>query len=140
MFFLSHDRSPYNPHNFRSRRRAQKHPVWNEYLQNDVHNSLPLNDVPVSRTGSRLCAGFRFSPLCFQDFTSIGGGGGSAAMLAAILVGVSPARGTCPVATVAISGDGKGDQFIGSPEVKVPVGRAQMLGQIRQGDKQLDRS
>jgi len=60
-------------------------------------------------------------------------------MLAAILVGVSPARGTCPVATVAISGDGKGDQFIGSPEVKVPVGRAQMLGQIRQGGKQLDR-
>src|SRR5664279_3334427 len=46
-----------------------------------------------------------------------------------------PTRGTCPVATVAISGDGKGDQFIGSPEVKVPVGRAQMLGQIRQGGK-----
>src|SRR5208337_3494779 len=68
-----------------------------------------------------------------------GRGRGSAAMLAAILVGVSPARGTCPVATVAISGDGEGDQCIGSPEVKVPVGRAQMLGQIRQGGKQLDR-
>jgi len=38
--------------------------------------------------------------------------------------GASPARGTCPVSTVAISGDGTGDQFIGSPEVKVPVGRA----------------
>ena len=64
----------------------------------------------------------------------------SAAMLAAILAGASPARGTCPVATVAISGDETGDQFIGSPEVKVPVGRAAMLGQIRQGGKQLNRS
>jgi hypothetical protein len=64
----------------------------------------------------------------------------SAARLAAILVGASPTRGTCPVATVAISGDETGDQFTGSPEVKVPVGRAEMLGQIRQGGKQLDRS
>jgi hypothetical protein len=62
-----------------------------------------------------------------------GGSKRSAAMLAAILAGVSPARGTCPVATVAISGDETGDQFIGSPDVKVPVGRAAMLGQIRQG-------
>ena len=54
-------------------------------------------------------------------------------MLAAILAGARPARGTCPVATVAIYGDETGDQFIGSPEVKVPVGRAAMLGQIRQG-------
>ncbi len=63
-----------------------------------------------------------------------------AAMLAAILAGASPARGTCPVATVAISGDETGDQFIGSPEVTAPVGRAEMLGRIRQRGKQLDRS
>ena len=69
-----------------------------------------------------------------------GGSKRSAAMLAAILAGVRPARGTCPVATVAISGDETGDQFIGSPEVKVPVGRAAMLGQVRQGGKQLNRS
>jgi hypothetical protein len=35
---------------------------------------------------------------------------------------VSPAGGTCPVATVVISGGGAGDQSAGSPEVKVPVG------------------
>jgi hypothetical protein len=63
-----------------------------------------------------------------------------AAMLAAILAGARPARGTCPVATVAISGDETGDQFIGSPEVKTPVGRAEMLGRIRQGGEQLNRS
>jgi hypothetical protein len=38
---------------------------------------------------------------------------------------VSPAGGTFPVATVVISGDGAGDQSVGSPEVKVPVGKAQ---------------
>jgi hypothetical protein len=68
------------------------------------------------------------------------GEGRGAAMLAAILAGASPACGTCPVATVAISGDETGDQFIGSPEVKTPVGRAEMLGRIRQGGEQLDRS
>ena len=47
-----------------------------------------------------------------------------AAMLAAILTGESPVRGTCPVATVVISGGGAGDQSVGSPEVKVPVGKA----------------
>jgi len=63
-----------------------------------------------------------------------------AAMLAVILAGARPARGTCPVATVAISGGGTGDQFTGSPEVKAPVGRAEMLGRIRQGGEQLVRS
>src|SRR4029077_7823335 len=63
-----------------------------------------------------------------------------AALLAAILAGARPARGTCPVATVAISGGEAGDQLTGSPEVKAPVGRAEMLGRIRQGGKQLDRS
>ena len=43
-------------------------------------------------------------------------------MLAAILAGESPASGTYPVATVVISGDGAGNQTVGSPEVKVPVG------------------
>src|SRR5664280_2290055 len=48
----------------------------------------------------------------------------SAAMLADSLAGENPARGTCPVATVVISGDGAGDQSVGSLEVKVPVGWA----------------
>jgi hypothetical protein len=69
-----------------------------------------------------------------------GAGERGAAMLAAILAGARPARGTCPVATVAISGGGTGDQFTGSPEVKALVGRAEMLGRIRLGGKQLDRS
>ena len=46
-----------------------------------------------------------------------------AATLAVIPAGGSPAGGTCPVATVAISGDGKGDQPVESPEVKVSVGQ-----------------
>jgi CheY-like chemotaxis protein len=74
------------------------------------------------------------------DVVATVGDGRGAAMLAAILAGGSPARGTCPVATVATSGGGTGDQFTGSPEVKAPVGRAEMLGRIRQGGKQLDRS
>jgi hypothetical protein len=45
-----------------------------------------------------------------------------AAMLAAIPVGESPTGGTCSVATVVISGGGKGDRPVESPEVKVPVG------------------
>ena len=45
-----------------------------------------------------------------------------AARLVGVLAGGSPASGTCPVATVAISGGGTGDQSAGSPDVKVPVG------------------
>ncbi len=45
-----------------------------------------------------------------------------AAMLVVVLVGVNPAGGTCPVATVAISGGGASDQSVESPEVKASVG------------------
>ena len=45
-----------------------------------------------------------------------------AAKLVGVLAGESPARGTCPVAPVVISGGGAGDQSVGSPEVKVLVG------------------
>jgi hypothetical protein len=43
-----------------------------------------------------------------------------AAMLAAILAVVSPAGGNYPVATVAMTGDGVGDQTVESPVVKNP--------------------
>ena len=43
-------------------------------------------------------------------------------MLVVVLVGVNPAGGTCPVATVAISGGGASDQAVESPEVKASVG------------------
>src|SRR5258706_3068220 len=42
--------------------------------------------------------------------------------LVGMLAGESPVRGTYPVATVVISGDGAGDQSVESPEVKVLVG------------------
>jgi hypothetical protein len=44
-----------------------------------------------------------------------------AAMLAVSLVGESPIGGDCPVATVVLSGDGEGDQPVGSPEENVFV-------------------
>ena len=43
-------------------------------------------------------------------------------MLVGVLAGEGPVGGTCPVATVVISGGEAGDQFAGSPEVKVLVG------------------
>jgi hypothetical protein len=49
----------------------------------------------------------------------------AAARLVGVLAGGSPASGTCPVATVVISGGGAGDQSAGSPDVKVPVGRVE---------------
>ena len=49
----------------------------------------------------------------------------AAAKLVGVLAGESPARGTCPVAPVVISGGGAGDQSAGSPEVKVLVGWVQ---------------
>jgi hypothetical protein len=49
-------------------------------------------------------------------------GGPVAAMLVGVLAGERPVGGTCPVATVVISGGGAGDQSVGSPEVKVLVG------------------
>ena len=62
-------------------------------------------------------------------------------MLAAILAGESPASGTYPVATVVISGDGVGDQTVGSPEVKVPVGWAKSLVRsVRGASKSTGRS
>ncbi len=58
-------------------------------------------------------------------------------MLAAILAGESPVGGTYPVATVVISGDDAGDQIVGSPEVKVPVGWAKSLVRSVRGASKL---
>jgi len=46
----------------------------------------------------------------------------SAVKLVDVLAGESPASADCPVGAVVISGDGAGDQTIGSPEVNVLVG------------------
>jgi hypothetical protein len=61
-------------------------------------------------------------------------------MLADVLAGVSPAGGNCPVATVVISGGGKGDQPVGSPEVKVSVGWGSPVGSAREASNSTGRS
>jgi len=48
--------------------------------------------------------------------------GFSAAMLAAVPAGESPAGGGCPAATVVIPGGEEGDRIVGSPGVNVSVG------------------
>jgi len=50
----------------------------------------------------------------------------SAVKLVDDLAGASPARAGCPVGTVVISGDGAGDQAVGSPEVNVLEGWTQV--------------
>ena len=48
-----------------------------------------------------------------------------AAKLVDGLAGESPASADYPVGTVVISGDGAGDQTVGSPDVNVLVGRTE---------------
>jgi hypothetical protein len=50
----------------------------------------------------------------------------SAAKLVDGLAGESPASADYPVGTVVISGDGAGDQTVGSPDVNVLVGRTEV--------------
>jgi hypothetical protein len=50
----------------------------------------------------------------------------SAVKLVDDLAGESPASASFPVGTVVISGDGMGDQTVGSPEVNVLVGWMQI--------------
>ena len=63
----------------------------------------------------------------------------SAVKLVDDLAGESPASADYPVGTVVISGDGAGDQTVGSPDVNVLVGRRKS-GQLRQEGKQNNRS
>jgi len=56
----------------------------------------------------------------------------SAVKLVDDLAGESPASANYPVGTVVISGDGAGDQTVGSPEVNVLDGWMQ-IGQLRTG-------
>jgi len=59
-------------------------------------------------------------------------------MLADVPMGESPIGGACSVATVVISDRGKGDRPVGKLGGKSPLA-GENPGQIRQGDKQLDR-
>ena len=63
----------------------------------------------------------------------------SAVKLVDGLAGESPASADYPVGTVVISGDGAGDQTVGSPEVKALDGWI-YSGQLRQESKQSSRS
>jgi hypothetical protein len=56
-------------------------------------------------------------------------------MLVGSLMGESPISGTCPVATVVISGGGAGDQSVGSPDVKVFVGWEDLVSSDRRASK-----
>ena len=78
-----------------------------------------------------------FSPFCASACTKNEEEPNSAVKLVDDLAGVSPASASFPVGTVVISGDGAGDQAVGSPEVNVLVGRMRIWsaptgGQARQ--------
>jgi hypothetical protein len=62
-----------------------------------------------------------------------------AAMLADVPVGERPIGGDCSIATVVISDRGKGDRPDGKLGSKSPGWLGKNPGQIRQGDKQLNR-
>jgi hypothetical protein len=62
-----------------------------------------------------------------------------AAMLVGVLASESPAGGTCPVATVVISGGGASEQTVESPEVKASVGWGSLVSSDK-GGEQIDRS
>ncbi len=65
----------------------------------------------------------------------------SAAMLAAVPAGGSPADGSCPAAIVVILGDGKGDRLVGSPGVNVSVGWERLpVGSAREASESTGRS
>jgi hypothetical protein len=66
-------------------------------------------------------------------------GGGCAGKLLDGLAGESPASADYPVGTVVISGDGAGDQTVGSPEVKALDGWI-YSGPLRQEGKPSSRS
>jgi hypothetical protein len=55
------------------------------------------------------------------------------------LAGASPASANYPVGTVDISGDGAGDQTVGSPDVTSSLAGCKS-GQLRQEGKQNNRS
>ena len=67
-------------------------------------------------------------------------GRGAAAKLVGTLAGERPVSGTCPVATVVISGGGAGDQSVGSPDVNVLVGWGDPVSSDRRASKSAGRS
>lgn len=61
-------------------------------------------------------------------------------MLVGTLAGERPVSGTCPVATVVISGGGAGDQSVGSPDVNVLVDWGDSVSSDRRASKSAGRS
>ena len=57
------------------------------------------------------------------------------ARISRLLAGGNPAGGTCPVATVVISGGGASDPTVESPEVKVSVGWEAWSAPTREASK-----
>jgi hypothetical protein len=56
-------------------RNVRRHPLKHAH---PAPNSLPLNILPTSLTGSIFCGDFRLSPPVFSIFYGQGGGGGGA--------------------------------------------------------------
>ena len=83
-------------------------------------------------TGSNLCTRAKFHNLAQLDSKRANDWPVSAVKLVDDLAGESPASANYPVGTVVISGDGAGDQAVGSPEVNVLDGWMQ-IGQLRTG-------
>jgi hypothetical protein len=83
--------------------------------------NLPLNTaaVPRHRNGTAF-------PMTGRETAMSEVRRDSAVKLVDVLAGVSPAGANCPVGTVVISGDGAGDQTVGSPEVKALDGWMQI--------------
>ena len=83
MFFLScddleQDGASCNPHIFRASRRTRTHPVLpnlERQPQENPCNSLRINILHISLTGSIFYAAFRLSPPVFSIFYEHGGGG-----------------------------------------------------------------
>ena len=73
-------------------------------------------------TGSNLCTRAKFHNLAHLDSKRANDWPVSAVKLVDDLAGESPASANYPVGTVVISGDGAGDQAVGSPEVNALVG------------------
>jgi hypothetical protein len=82
----------------------------------DVVPNLPLTQYPSTNNSPATNRTPKMALLCRA----------SAVKLIDDLAGESPASADYPVGTVVISGDGAGDQTVGSPDVNVLVGRTQV--------------
>ncbi len=85
--------------------------------------TVPITRIAVAVTGVAIGRGVSVTISVSGVAVAIAVIRISAAKLAVILAGESPANRGCPVAVVVISSNGKGDRPVESLEVKAPGGR-----------------